>query len=249
MLNSDPPEPPARRPAEDPTYDILSEDYEPPSDDAAPTEVVPTMDVETMSMPTTGSAADAADSAEQPTLDVTAGPDTQELIAQAENVTAGQQLFAERKCWLFKSNPDTYGIGDLEDEPDRTTRWDGVRNYQARNLLRDEIKRGDEVLLYHSRSSVPGVLGLATVTREGYPDPTQFDPSKKGFDPKSKEGAPIWYCVDIKLVRRLKRTVSLSELRAHPELESMMVTKRSARLSVQPVAREHFQIVRDLAED
>ncbi|RMG59240.1 MAG: EVE domain-containing protein, partial [Gammaproteobacteria bacterium] len=112
--------------------------------------------------------------------------------------------------WLMKSEPDVYGIDDLEREG--TDHWDGVRNYQARNMMRDQMKKGDLVFFYHSNTEVPGIVGIMEVAREGYPDPTAFDPEAKYYDPKSDPDNPRWYMVDVKFVRKLKRVIPLAEL-------------------------------------
>ncbi len=145
---------------------------------------------------------------------------------------------AEKRYWLFKSEPDVYGIDALERAG--STLWDGVRNYQARNLIRDEMQPGDGVLYYHSSARPMGVVGIARITRGGYPDPTQFDPASKYFDAKASPDAPRWFVVDIAFVERFPRVVTLDELKADPALEDMMVTRRGARLSVQPVSAAHF---------
>ena len=147
---------------------------------------------------------------------------------------------AERGYWLMKSEPGTYSIDDLE--ADGTTHWDGVRNYQARNFMRDEMKVGDRVLFYHSNASPPGVAGVAEVVREGYPDHTAQDPDSHYYDEKATEDDPRWYMVDIRFVRKLPRLLPLTELKDDPALDSMVVTGRS-RLSVQPVERAHFEHV------
>lgn len=131
--------------------------------------------------------------------------------------------------------------------PKQTTHWDGVRNYTARNLLRDVIKKGDWGFFYHSRTKPPHVFGVVEVTRSGYPDPTQFDPGQKYFDPKSNPDDPRWYVVDVKAKQPLKRPVSLPELKGAPGLEEMMVTQKGARLSVQPVTKAEWDIVMALS--
>ena len=115
--------------------------------------------------------------------------------------------------WLMKSEPSEFGIDDLARRPKRTEPWDGVRNYQARNMMRDEMKKGDLAFFYHSACAEPGIVGIMKVVREGYPDPTAFDPEDKHYDPKSDPDNPRWYLVDVGFVRKFKRTVSLSELR------------------------------------
>ena len=138
--------------------------------------------------------------------------------------------------WLMKSEPDVYSYAHLEAAPKQTTLWDGVRNYQARNMMRDEMKVGDLILYYHSNTKPPGVVGVARVVKEGYPDPTQFDPKDSHFDPKSQEANPRWFVVDIQAVAALKSYVSLDDIKANGKLADMAVVQRGQRLSVQPVA-------------
>jgi predicted RNA-binding protein with PUA-like domain len=153
-----------------------------------------------------------------------------------------------RRYWLLKSDPETFGLADLQRSPGRTTGWDGVRNYQARNLLRDELRVGDGVLFYHSQEQPPAVVGLASVVRAGYPDPTQFDPRSKYHDPDSDPAAPRWYAVDVRLERALERPVTLPELREAPGLETMVLLRKGSRLSVQPVTAGEWAIVQRLAK-
>ena len=148
-----------------------------------------------------------------------------------------------RRYWLMKTEPDAYSIGDLE--RDGQTYWDGVRNYQARNFMRDDMRVGDGVLFYHSNCQPPGVVGLARIAREGYPDPTAFDRDDCHYDPKSDPSRPRWFLVDIEFVARFPRIVSLESLKSEPGLEEMVVTRRS-RLSVQPVTRGEFEVVRKM---
>jgi predicted RNA-binding protein with PUA-like domain len=143
----------------------------------------------------------------------------------------------------MKSEPDVFGLADLARSPAQTTRWDGVRNYQARNLLRDEIRVGDRVLFYHSRADPPAVVGTARVVCAGYPDPTQFDRRSKYHDPASLPEAPRWYAVDIRLEEEFSRPVTLPELRRIPGLEQMVLLRKGSRLSVQPVRPEEWKIV------
>lgn len=147
--------------------------------------------------------------------------------------------------WLFKSEPDVFSIDDLK--RDKTTFWEGVRNYQARNLLRDTIAVGDQVLFYHSNAEPPGVVGIAEVKKAGYPDHTAFDPKTKYYDESSKKDNPTWYMVDVGFVEKFKNPVALNTLKSTPGLEDMMVTKRGARLSIQPVKPEEWKIVLALA--
>ncbi len=135
----------------------------------------------------------------------------------------------------MKSEPDVFSIDDLAKAKNQTTGWDGVRNYQARNLLRDEIAAGDSVLFYHSSVDPPAVAGLARVVRAGYPDPTQFDPKSDYYDKDSPRDAPRWFSVDIAFDRKLSRPVTLPELRGEPALADMVLLRRGSRLSVQPV--------------
>lgn len=147
------------------------------------------------------------------------------------------------RYWLMKSEPTTYSIDDLIAAPDQTTTWEGVRNYQARNLLRDEIQEGDRVLYYHSACAIPACVGTATVVRSGYPDHFARDPRHHYYDPKSSEEKPIWYMVDIRFDSKFTAPVSLAQLRQTPGLESMQVLRKGNRLSVQPVTADEFQIV------
>lgn len=146
--------------------------------------------------------------------------------------------------WLMKSEPGVYSIDDLE--RDRTTHWDGVRNYQARNLMRDRMKKGDLVLFYHSNANPPGVAGLAKVVRESYPDFTAWDPESRYFDPKGSRENPRWFMVDIGFVEKFDRLVPLEEIREDPALQDMVLVRRS-RLSVQPVEPEEFEYIVGLA--
>jgi predicted RNA-binding protein with PUA-like domain len=145
--------------------------------------------------------------------------------------------------WLMKSEPDAFGIDDLEKRPQQTEHWDGVRNYQARNMLRDAMKIGDLVFFYHSNCAEPGIVGIAKVVREAYPDFTAFDPDDKHFDPKSKIEAPTWYMVDVQFVRKLSRTISLKELKLKTELAELALLRRGNRLSIMPVTQEHWDFI------
>jgi len=145
--------------------------------------------------------------------------------------------------WLFKSEPFKFSFDDLKSMPDQTSHWDGIRNYQARNFLRDSTKIGDLVLFYHSRVDPPGVVGVAEITSEPYPDYTAWDSKSDYFDPKSRPENPTWIMVDVTFREEFKNTVTLDEMKNHPELKEMLVVKRGQRLSVQPVEERHFQIV------
>jgi len=143
--------------------------------------------------------------------------------------------------WLIKSEPDAYSIDDLK--RDRREMWDGIRNYQARNTMRDDMKVGDQIFFYHSSCKEPGVVGIAKVASKPYPDPTQFDPDEKYYDPKSKPDDPRWFLVDVGYVRKLSRTISLTEIKSRPELENMILTRKGNRLSIMPVNKAHWDII------
>lgn len=148
--------------------------------------------------------------------------------------------------WLMKSEPGEFSIDDLEARPSRTEPWDGVRNYQARNMMRDEMKPGDEAFFYHSACEEPGIVGIVRIASEAYPDPTAFDPEDKHYDPKSDPDNPRWFLVDVELVRKLDRTIGLSELREHDALADMVLLRRGNRLSVMPVSERHWSYILDL---
>ena len=150
------------------------------------------------------------------------------------------------KYWLMKSEPDTFSIDDLKAMPGKTEHWDGVRNYQARNMMRDEMKKGDLIFFYHSNCKVPGIVGIAQVVREGYPDYTAFNPEGKYYDPKGNADNPRWFMVDVKFKRKLKRVISLEELKSLPELDGMPLVRRGNRLSVMPVEKKHWDAILDL---
>jgi predicted RNA-binding protein with PUA-like domain len=151
-----------------------------------------------------------------------------------------------RRFWLVKSEPDCFSFDDLLRAPARTTSWDGVRNYQARNFMRDDMKRGDFVFFYHSGAEPPAIVGVAEVVRESYPDHTAFDPDEEHFDPKSREESPTWMMVDLRAVKPLARQLSLADLRGVPGLERMALLQKGSRLSVQPVTAEEWEIVYEL---
>lgn len=151
--------------------------------------------------------------------------------------------------WLMKSEPDVFGIGHLEKMPNKTEPWDGVRNYQARNFMRDGMKKGDHVFFYHSNCQEPGIVGIAEVVHEAYPDHTAFDPESKYYDPKSSPERPRWYMVDIRFVRRLKRNITLQELKGHAEaLSDFPLLQKGNRLSVMPVSTEHWRYIISLED-
>ena len=142
------------------------------------------------------------------------------------------------KYWLMKSEPSVYSIDDLE--KDKIAYWDGVRNYQARNFMRDEMKVGDKVLFYHSNAKPSGVAGICEVVKEGYPDFTAFDPEDIHYDPKSKRDEPTWFMVDVKFVEKFPQLVTLAEIKANPKLSNMKLVQRGNRLSVMPISKKEF---------
>ena len=147
------------------------------------------------------------------------------------------------RCWLIKSEPSAFSIEDLKNAPNGTDHWDGIRNYQARNLMRDEMKRGDRVLFYHSSADPTAVVGTAQVVREAYPDHTALDPDSKYFDPKSMSENPRWVMVDIQFESQFAVPLTLAELRKLPQLNDMMLLKKGQRLSIQPVTEEEFETI------
>ncbi|MCB9680142.1 MAG: EVE domain-containing protein [Alphaproteobacteria bacterium] len=149
------------------------------------------------------------------------------------------------RCWLMKSEPDTYAIDDLA--RDGTTLWDGVRNYQARNYMRDDMKVGDRVLFYHSSATPPGVAGLAEISADATPDATALDPDDDHYDPKATDADPRWVVVELRHVETFPEVVPLATLKADPALAGMLVIQRGQRLSVQPVEPAHFDRVVALA--
>lgn len=152
-----------------------------------------------------------------------------------------------RQYWLFKSEPESFSIGDLAKAKQQTTCWDGVRNYQARNSLRDSIQVGDGVLFYHSSTEPMSIVGTAKVVRSGYPDHTAFDPKDHHFDPKSDPANPTWYMVDIRLVRTFPEPLTRGMLQGVAALKKMMLLQRGSRLSVQPVTAAEWRTVHELA--
>ena len=153
---------------------------------------------------------------------------------------------AARRYWLLKSEPGDFSFDDLMAAPERTTCWDGVRNYQARNFMRDDMRVGDLVLFYHSNADPAGVAGIAEVVRAGYPDHTAFDPRDPHYDPKSDPRSPTWMMVDVRALSPFRRLVTLDELRATPGLERMALLQKGSRLSVQPVSAEEWEVVTKL---
>lgn len=150
--------------------------------------------------------------------------------------------------WLLKTEPETFGIDHLAKLPRRSCAWDGVRNYQARNFLRDGVRRGDQAFLYHSSCALPGIVGIVRVVRAAYPDSSAFDRRHRHFDAASDPAAPRWFAIDVQLQRRLRRIITLDELRAHADgkLRGMTLLRRGNRLSVMPVADAHWQFIESL---
>ena len=150
-----------------------------------------------------------------------------------------------KRYWLMKSEPDVYGLADLE--RDGETGWEGVRNYQARNFMRDDMRVGDGVLFYHSNTKPPGIVGLARVSKEAHPDPHQFDPESKYYDAKSSKDDPRWMMVAVEFVESFGETLALQDLKQDPKLEGMALLQRGQRLSVQPVDAKHWKHLLKLA--
>ena len=161
-------------------------------------------------------------------------------VADAGQIHRGTQV----TYWLMKSEPNDYSIDDLE--RDGSEPWDGIRNYQARNMIRDDMKMGDQVLFYHSSCKVPAVVGFATIASAAYPDPTQFDPRSNHYDEKSNEEDPRWLLVDVAFERKTNRPITLKELKQHPGLADFRLNKRGNRLSIFPVDKSHWDIIRSL---
>ena len=151
-----------------------------------------------------------------------------------------------RRHWLVKSEPATFSFDDLLAKPGRTTGWDGVRNFQARNFMRDEMKKGDLAFFYHSSADPTAIVGVAEVVREGYPDPTALDPNDPHHDPRSKSESPSWYMVDLRAIEPMKRPLTLTELRSVKGLEKMVLLQKGSRLSVQPVSESEWEIIHKL---
>lgn len=154
-----------------------------------------------------------------------------------------------KKFWLMKSEPDVFSFDDLKKRPKQTEPWNGVRNYQARNFMRDEMKEGDLILFYHSSCEVPGVAGIAKVASAPYPDQTQFDKKSEYYDPKSTIENPRWFLVDVKFEKDLKAYVSLEDLKKETKLKDMRLLQRGNRLSILPVTREEFDYIVSLGSD
>lgn len=152
----------------------------------------------------------------------------------------------DRQYWLLKTEPSTFSFDDLWKAPKRTSFWDGVRNFQARNTLRDRMKKGDLVFIYHSSADPTGIAGIAEVAREGYPDATAFNAADSHYDPKSKRESPTWFGVDVRAIEKIEPIITLEELRRTRGLEKMVLLQKGSRLSVQPVSAAEWSVIRGL---
>jgi len=145
--------------------------------------------------------------------------------------------------WLLKSEPDCFSIDDLSARPKQISPWDGVRNYQVRNMMRDEMKKGDLGFFYHSSCTPPGIAGIVEIVKEGYPDNTAWNLDSDHYDPKSTPENPRWYMVDVKLVEKFPRFITLDEIKHHPKLQNMLINRKGNRLSITPVTAEEWKII------
>ena len=155
----------------------------------------------------------------------------------------------ERRYWLFKSEPSSYSFADLQGETDQVAEWDGVRNYQARNFMRDDMQVGDGVLFYHSNAKPPAVVGIARIASAAYPDNTAWDSNSRYYDPKSSPDNPRWLMVDIQAERELPRPVTLQEIKQRDSLGEMLLVRRGMRLSIQPVTRQEWDDIIAMSEE
>ncbi len=174
----------------------------------------------------------------------TKSPASKTTKPKAESTTTNK---SSGNYWLLKSEEEVFSIHDLAKAPKKTTYWDGVRNYQARNFLRDSFKLGDLIFFYHSNSEPSAIAGIAEVVKEGYPDHTAFDPDDVHFDPKSDKAKPTWYMIDVRHVETFKKPLPLELLRQIPGLSEMALLQKGSRLSVQPVTAKEWKIITDLA--
>ncbi len=150
------------------------------------------------------------------------------------------------RYWLMKSEPDTFGIEHLKKRPKQTEPWDGVRNYQARNMMRDEMQVGDKAFFYHSNCPEPGIVGIVQIVKAGYPDVTALNPESQYFDPKASTENPRWFRVDVKYEKTFDKIISLSKLKQCPQLEGMTVLAKGSRLSITPVSENHWHFIQSL---
>lgn len=145
--------------------------------------------------------------------------------------------------WLFKSEPSAFSIDDLKRRPKQTAHWDGVRNYQARNMLRDDIKAGDLAFFYHSSCALPGIVGIMKIVQPGYPDFTAWDVQSDHYDPKSTEERPLWYMVDVQFIESFTTTLSLNEIKKNPALKDMVIARKGNRLSITPLTKKEWDAI------
>lgn len=150
------------------------------------------------------------------------------------------------KYWLMKTEPDVFSIDDLKTRPSKTTQWEGVRNYQARNFMRDEMKIGDKVLIYHSNCNPPGIAGIAEVSKEAYPDHFSWDKKSKYYDAKCDPENPRWFMVDVKFKQKFNNFISLENLKLEKGLETMLILRRGNRLSITPVTQKEFETIEQM---
>ncbi|OAI49210.1 EVE domain-containing protein [Gammaproteobacteria bacterium SCGC AG-212-F23] len=153
-----------------------------------------------------------------------------------------------KKYWLFKSEPNTFSIDDLKNRPEQTEPWNGVRNYQARNMLRDDVQLGDLGFFYHSNCTPPGIVGIFKIVKAGYPDHTACDAKSDFFDPKSTIDNPRWYMVDVKFVKKFARMITLDEIKQHAILKNMQVARQGNRLSITPVTEKEWNTITEIAK-
>jgi len=154
-----------------------------------------------------------------------------------------------KNYWLMKSEPDAFSIDDLKAMPKKTDFWDGVRNYQARNFMRDDMKKGDMVFFYHSNCKEPGIVGTMVVSKEAYADATALDKKSKYYDPKASKENPRWFAVEVTYKKKFKHPITLSELKANPKLEDFALVRKGNRLSVMPVSKENWDAIMDMVDD
>jgi predicted RNA-binding protein with PUA-like domain len=152
------------------------------------------------------------------------------------------------RYWLLKSEPSCFGLEDLKQSPDQTTHWDGIRNYQARNFMRDNMQLGDKAFFYHSSCALPGIVGTMTVVKTAYPDHTAFDPESEHPDPKSTPEKPRWFMVDLRFEDEFKQLISLNALKQYPELQQMQLLQKGNRLSILPITTEEWSFINRLGE-
>ncbi len=153
-----------------------------------------------------------------------------------------------KQYWLMKSEPETFSIDDLKNRPNQTEHWDGVRNYQARNMIRDQMKLNDLIFFYHSNCAIPGIVGIAQVVKTSYPDHTAFDPNSKYYDPKSHPDNPRWFMIDVKFKQKFKDVISLHDLKNNKILINMALVRKGNRLSVMPVTEQEWKSILEMTQ-